>query len=442
VAKYIIRARVEVEGRVERSDIIGAIFGYTEGLFGEEFDLRELQEKGRIGRISVDIKHQDSKTVGEIFIPSNLDRIETALLAAMIEAVERVGPYPAKIQVVDIIDVRAERLKKIVERAKEIAKKFFVEKAPDLKEVLNAIAEEVRIAELTYYGPEKLPAGPDVDKSDTIIIVEGRADVLNLLRYGYRNVIALEGAAVGGKIPETIIKLAAKKKAILFVDGDRMGEAIAREVLRVADIDYVARAPPGKEVEELTAKEIAKALKNAVPASQFLAQLEKKEEREKKREKEEIATTTAPQPQPQQATAVTQVAAVPEKAKPQPAAATVAAAPQVTEQAAEVVKEVYEIPMNVVEDAKKMLGTLEAVLYDSSWNPIERLAVRDLVDRLQSIDYGKVHAIVFDGIITQRLVDVASSKGVKMLIGVRIGNIVKKPKDIILLTLQDLTATT
>ena len=438
MAKYIIRARIEVEGRVERSDIIGAIFGYTEGLFGEEFDLRELQEKGRIGRISVDIKHQDSKTVGEIFIPSNLDRIETALLAAMIEAVERVGPYPAKIQVVDIIDVRAERLKKIVERAKEIAKKFFVEKAPDLKEVLNAIAEEVRIAELTYYGPEKLPAGPDVDKSDTIIIVEGRADVLNLLRYGYRNVIALEGAAVGGRIPETIIKLASKKKAILFVDGDRMGEAIAREVLRVADIDYVARAPPGKEVEELTAKEIAKALKNAVPASQFLAQLEKKEEKEKKREKEEAIPTTAPQPIP-----ATQAIAQP-KARPQPAAATAQPQhpPAVTEQRTEVVKEIYEVPLNVIEEAKKMLGTLEAVLYDSSWNPIERLAVRDLVDRLQTMEYGKVHAVVFDGIITQRLVDVASSKGIKMLIGVRIGNIVKKPRDIILLTLQDLASTT
>ena len=141
MAKYVIRARIEVEGQVERSDIIGAIFGYTEGIFGEEFDIRELQEKGRIGRISVDIKVQGGKTVGEILVPSNLDRIETALLAALLEAVERVGPYPAKIQVTDIIDVRAEKLKRIVERAEEIAKKFFVERAPDLKEVINQIAE-------------------------------------------------------------------------------------------------------------------------------------------------------------------------------------------------------------------------------------------------------------------------------------------------------------
>ncbi len=438
MAKYIIRARVEVEGPVERSDIIGAIFGYTEGLFGEEFDLRELQEKGRIGRISVDIKVQNGKTVGEIFVPSNLDRIETALLAAMIESVERVGPYPARIQVVDIIDVRAERLKRIVERAKEIAKKFFVEKAPDLREVLNQISEEVRIAELTYYGPEKLPAGPDVDKSDTIIIVEGRADVLNLLRYGYRNVIALEGASPGGRIPETIVKLAAKKTAILFIDGDRAGEMIAKEVLRQADIDYVARAPPGKEVEELTAKEIAKALKNAIPAAQFLAALERKEREERKRE--EVREVAPPKVE---AKAAQQAVATQAVQQPSPAQATTVAVQQPTVPApkpeAVEVSETISIPMNVVEESKKLLGTLEAVLYDQNWNVIEKLPVRDLVDKLQSMEYGKVYAVVFDGIITQRLLDVASSRGVKLLIGVRIGNVARKPADVVALTFSDLS---
>ena len=443
MAKYIIRARIEVDGEVDRSDVIGAIFGYTEGIFGEEFDLRELQEKGRIGRISVDIKHQNGKTIGEILVPSNLDRIETALLAAMLEAVERVGPYPARIQVVDIIDVRAEKLKKIVERAKEIAKKFITQKAPDIREVLNQIAEEVRKAELILYGPEQLPAGPDVDKSDTIIIVEGRADVLNLLRYGYRNVIALEGAAPGGRIPETIVKLAAKKTAILFVDGDHAGDLIAKEVLKAADIDYVAKAPPGKEVEELTAKEIAKALKNAIPAAQFLAMLEKREKRERKEEKREEKPAVV---QPAQAAAAPAIAVAQpstttgvQPSQPQPAAQQAQTA--VEAKPAIVVRESIEIPMTVVEESKKLLGTLNAVLYDSNWNVIERLAVRDLVDKLQSIEYGKVYAVLFDGIVTQRLVDVASSRGVKLLIGVRIGNLVRKPSDVIVMTFQDLAVT-
>jgi len=415
MAKYVIRARIEVEGEVERSDIIGAIFGYTEGLFGEEFDLRDLQDRGRIGRISVDIRTHGGKTVGEILVPSNLDRIETALLAALLEAIERVGPYPARITVVDIIDVRAEKLKKIVERAKEIARKFIREKAPDLREVLNTIAEEVRRAELTFYGPERLPAGPDIDKSDTVIIVEGRADVLNMLRYGYRNVIALQGAHGAGRIPETIVRLASKKNAILFVDGDHGGDLIAREVLKVADIDYVAKAPPGKEVEELTGKEITKALKSAIPAQQFLAQLEKRE-KARKESREQVK-------------AEAQVAVQQPVAKPQTEAREAVAAKPVT------------VPMEVVEEGKKLLGTLEALLYDREWRQIEKLPVRDLVDRLQKMDYGKVYAVVFDGIVTQRLVDVASSRGVKLVVGVRLGNLVKKPQELVVLTFNDLTPT-
>lgn len=424
MAKYIIRAKIEVEGEVEKSDVIGALFGFTEGIFGDELDLRELQDKGRIGRISVELKSERGRSVGEIIIPSNLDRIETALLAALIESVERVGPYNAKVSIIDIVDVRAEKLKKIMERATELARKYFVEKAPDLKEVLNKVSESVRTAELAYYGPERLPAGPDVDEADTVIIVEGRADVLNLLRYGYRNVIALEGAH-GAKVPESIIKLATRKTAILFIDGDRAGELIAKEVLKVADIDYVARAPAGREVEELTAKEIAKALKNAIPAKQFLESLERKIVPEAQPPAQ--PPPIQPQPQPAQiAGEAPQPPAPPETQKPPP--------PQPKPEA---LPETLEMPIKVVSEGKKLLGTLEALLYNDKWEPIERVPVRDLVEKLQSIEPGKVYAIVFDGIITQRLLDAASAKGVRLLLGVRIGNVVRKPENVYVLSFQD-----
>ncbi|MEM1645057.1 MAG: DNA primase DnaG [Ignisphaera sp.] len=426
MVKYVIRAKIEVEGTVDKSDVIGAIFGYTEGIFGEEFDLRELQDKGRVGRINVELKQQEGKSVGEILIPSNLDRVETALLASLIECVERVGPYSAKIQIIDIVDVRAERIKKIIDRASEIAKKYFVERAPDIKEILNKITENVRSAEMIFYGPEKLPAGPDIDKSDTIIIVEGRADVQNMLRYGYRNVIALEGAH-GAKIPETIIKLAAKKTAILFVDGDRAGELIARDVIRIADIDYVARAPPGKEVEELTAKEIAKALKNAVPVKQFLEQLEKKTV-----DVSEVETKSLIQQPIMQTLEVTE--SIPIQQAP------IQTSQQMPQQIAveKPIEGVIEIPVNIIEEGKRILGNLEALLYDDQWNIVERVPVRDLVDKLSQIEYGKVQAIIFDGIITQRLLDTASSKGVKLIIGVRLGNVAKKPDSIITMTFNDI----
>ena len=412
--KYLIKARVEVEGPVDRHDIIGAIFGQTENLFGEEFDLRELQERGRIGRIYVEIKQKNTRTIGEIQVPSNLDRIETALLAAMLEVVDKVGPYKARIQVVDIIDVRAEKIKKIVGRAKEILRMFIHEKRPDLKEVLREISEAVKRAEVISYGPEGLPAGPDVDKADEIIIVEGRADVINLLRYGYKNVIALEGAR-GGRIPETIKRLAREKKAILFVDGDHGGELIIKEVVRTVDIDYIARAPPGKEVEELTGKEIAKALKNLIPAKQYLEMLERKERK----------VEVKPKPQEQE---------VVEKPKTlaQPPSPSTPQQPQVTE-----ITTVVEVPQHVIDTIKELQGTLEATLYDDKWNVIARVPVKDLYDVVAKLEPGKVYAIVYDGIITQRMLDLAYDKQVKLLIANKIGNIERRPPGIQMLTFND-----
>ncbi len=408
--KYLIKAKIEVEGLVDKHDIIGAIFGQTENLFGEEFDLRKLQDRGRIGRVQVEIKHEGTRTVGEVTVPSNLDRVETALVAAMLETVEKVGPYRAQIRVYDIIDVRAQKIRKIIERAKEILRIWSLEKTPDLKEVLREISEVTKRSEVIEYGPEKLPAGPDVDKSDEIIIVEGRADVINLLRYGYRNVIALEGAR--GKIPETIIKLARTKKAIAFVDGDHGGDLILWELLKVADIDYVARAPPGKEVEELTGKEIARALRNLIPAREYLAILEKKFGVRK--EKAEAKPAAPPEKQ------VTIVK--PPEEKP----------------VVQVEVETFEIPQSVVEEIKKLSGTLEAILYDKEWKPIERVAVRDVYSVLEKMEPGKVYAVAYDGIITQRMLDIAAEKQVKLLIANRVGNIEKRPTGVSILTFSDL----
>lgn len=388
--KYLIKARIEVEGAVERPDIIGAIFGQTEGLFGEEYDLRELQDKGRIGRIQVNMRVQSGKTIGEIEIPSNLDRVETAIIAAMVEVVDRVGPYPARTKIVEVLDLREEKAKKIAERAREILEKMLRERKIDVKELIDDVVKAVRAAEMIKYGPEKLPAGPDVDRSDTIIIVEGRADVMNMLKYGYKNVIALEGAS--SKIPETIVKLSKEKMAIAFLDGDHGGDLILKELLRVAEIDYVARAPHGKEVEELTGKEIAKCLKNAVPIEQLVGG---REERQVETKKTQIISQS-----------------------------------KIREKIA------LEIPSHIVEKIKELQGSLRGVLYDKDWNPIDEVQVKDLVEKVASLD--EVYAIVFDGIVSQRLIDVSVGKGVKLLIGARIGGISKRPTELKIASFEDL----
>ena len=269
--KYIIYAELVADGYVEKNDIIGAIFGQTEGLLGGDLDLRDLQKSGRIGRIDVEvINDNNGKSYAKIILPSSLDRIETAIIAATLETVDRVGPCSAKVEVKDIRDIRLEKRQYITNRAKELLETL-MDSMTDIHDISEEIREYIRTREIVEYGEEKLPAGPNIDSSDSIILVEGRADVLNLLRCGIKNVIAVGGTS----IPKTIVELSKKKITTIFIDGDRGGELILKESLQRCDIDYIARAPKGKEVEELSKKEILKHLRLKVPVEQYLQQVNK-----------------------------------------------------------------------------------------------------------------------------------------------------------------------
>lgn len=260
--KYQVHLAFEIEGVVEKSDVIGAIFGQTEGLLGEDLDLRDLQRTGRIGRIDVICESKKGETRGEIVISSSLDKAETAVLAASLETIERVGPCSGRFSVKKIEDIRISKRKHIVGRAKEILMESFEEGIIDTNEILDQVREYVRIEKVVEIGDEKLPAGPNVESSDAIIIVEGRADVINLLRYGIKNAIAVEGT----KVPEIISSLCEQKTATAFPDGDRGGDMILKELLQVADIDYIALCPRGRSVEEMSRKEIIKSMRNKIPA--------------------------------------------------------------------------------------------------------------------------------------------------------------------------------
>ena len=259
--KYLIHISLTAEGVVEKPDVVGAIFGQTEGLLGEDLDLRDLQRTGRVGRIDVQITSRKGETKGEILISTSLDRAETAILAASLETIDRVGPCIAHVTVESIEDIRVVKRKKIVERAKEILLDRFEDGVIDSDELLDDVRQVIRIEKIGSLGEEKIPAGPNVQDSDAIIIVEGRADVLNLLRYGIKNAVAVEGT----HIPGIVVELCEKKTATAFFDGDRGGELILRELLQVADIDFVAFSPKGKSVEDMARKEVIKTLRNKVP---------------------------------------------------------------------------------------------------------------------------------------------------------------------------------
>jgi len=272
--KYLIHARFEADGVVEKPDIIGAIFGQTEGLLGDDLEMRELQKAGKIGRIEVDSQYKDGKTVGEIEVPSAMNKSETTIVAAALETIERVGPSDTKITIEDIEDIRGSKRDYILERAKKLMERFG-ESDNDVNEMSSKIVESAKIARMQTYGTENLPCG-DIS-GDELIIVEGRADVINLLKNGVKNVISMNGS----KLPETIKDLTKEKESvILFVDGDRGGNLIIKNVLENAKIDFITSAPDGKEVEELTGKEILQSLRKKTSVSEYLGEKKRYSSRE------------------------------------------------------------------------------------------------------------------------------------------------------------------
>jgi DNA primase len=436
-AKYQIRARIAAEGVIDKPDVVGAVFGQTEGLLGDELDLRDLQKSGRIGRIEVEIDSRKGKSEGEILIPSSLDQVETAILASGLETVDRIGPCRAKIEVVSVEDIRISKRQKVVERAKEILAHLQEESKGVGLDLTEAVRKAVQVEEITTYGPEHLPSGPNIDQADALIVVEGRSDVLNLLRCGIKNVIAVEGTSV----PQTVKDLSRGKTVTVFTDGDRAGELILREMLQTMDIDFVARAPRGSEVEELTQKQLLKCLRNKIPINQYLemsgfestgstrepreergeeggARGERREERRDDRredrgggrrdDRERAPPPRQPLPLP----------------PPPPPPAAVPLTPELQR---------YFDLLGGVENASKTLFVGEAD------EVVSEAPVKDMIEAISNLAT-PAKAVVFDGIVSQRLLDVAQEKGIPTIVATRLGPIGKMPENVKVYTKADLAA--
>ncbi|NLF87710.1 DNA primase [Candidatus Bathyarchaeota archaeon] len=396
--KYVVHAKFEIEGVVEKPDVIGAVFGQTEGLFGPELDLRELQKTGRIGRIEIDLHSKNDRTNGNITIPTSLDRVSTALIAASVESINRVGPCSAKVNLERIEDIREARRKLIIDRAKEILHRWNIESMPSVDEVYKEISDTMKVGKVEKYGPEDLPAGPGLEGSRDIYVVEGRADIINLMRCGIFNTVALEGA----KVPDSIKKITKERNATALLDGDRGGDLIQKELLQVTNVKFVGRAPRGKEIEECNCKEINEAIEGKVPVSELQG-----------KPTPQIQPKKTPPPQQQLQVQVPPPAPViPERQK---------------------VK--VEVPDTIIQAAKALIGTLEAVLLSDKLELIERLPVSQLAEKLQQIT--GVDTIVFDGIITQRIVDIAGDKSIKRIVASRVSEAVKPALNVDLMTFQN-----
>lgn len=414
IVKYHVKLKFEVDGMVEKADIIGAIFGQTEGLLGPEMNLNELQKVSKVGRIEVNVDSRSNIAKGDAVIPMSTDISTAALIAAAIESIDKVGPFQAKFVLVGIDDIRAIKKKIIVDRAKRIVQEWATKTISEGEEMLKDVYDASKPGKLTAFGRAQLACGSGVFDSDWIILVEGRADVINLLRAGFDNAIAIEGA----KVDESIIKLTEGKRVVAFLDGDRAGDLILKELHGLVRIDKVLRAPDGREVEECTPLEISEILREAAshqavaphPRSAMTQQMQDTKIDYRKHGDESGAGPHAYGGRTQR------IADHEAKEIFKP------------EQNQEMLLKVHDIFSEINE-------SLEAVLLDDSMRILVKVPVSDIVKQLGVSEGGKF--LVLDGIVTQRLIDVADRAGIEFIVGHRT-TASKKPSTVKVHTFEEL----
>jgi DNA primase len=426
--KYLIHAAIRTSGVVERSDVVGAIFGQTEGLLGDELDLRDLQESSKVGRIDVDIDSEGGRSFGSLTVASGLDKIETAVLAAALETIERVGPSRAEVTVTEIEDTRAAKRRELVDRATELLGRF-ENQALTSSQLVEEVRQRARVEDITEY--EGLPAGSRVVDSDAIIVVEGRADVRQLLQYGIKNAVAVEGTDV----PDAVVDLTNERTVTAFFDGDRGGDLILRELAQLGDIDYVAFAPTGKSVEDLSHDEVMSTLREKIPYA-------------------DLADASAPDEalaDHDQVDADGGIAAARESAGARTESATPASSTEDTDgersddgtgsdTTAATEDDSTDTdgapPETLPGHVAAVEGTEQVRLLDDTFQTIAEAAAGDAFDAVADADTVP-STLVLDGTLTQRVLDVAAQRGVGQVVAAGTGSFVKQPTGVRIRSLAD-----
>jgi DNA primase len=415
-AKYRITAIIAADGVVERSDVVGAVYGQTEGLLGDELDLRSLQRSAKVSRLNVEIESENGQSVGTLEIGSRLDKPETAILAAALETIDQIGPCSATVEVESIDDVRTAKRREVADRAKELLAIGFQD-GLDPEDIIAEVRESARTGAITTY--EGLPAGPGVATSDAVIVVEGRADVRRLLSFGIENAIAVEGTDV----PDAITTLSRDRTTTALLDGDRGGKLLLRELRQVADVDYVAFVPEGESVENLDHGAVRDALREKTPVDSLPSP------------EEPVSETPTPE-----------AGDIPDHDVDHDAgsggedAGTDAVGDDAdtgTDTGAGSSEDGSANDGDADEDAPETLaehviavrdtGTIR--LLDAGHDLLEERPMEDAFDVIEGAEPVPT-TVVLDGTLTQRLLDVASQRGVGQVIARGTGEFAKQPADV------------
>ena len=413
-SKYVIKASIRANGVVNKSDVVGAVVGQTEGLLGDELDLRDLQKSGRMGRVEVEIKSDKGKSTGEIVISSSMDQVETSVFAAALETVERVGPCKATVKVTALDDSRATKREVIIERARSLLLSLIKDSRSAGSNITDTVRQVLQTEEIVRF-KGKLPAGPNVESSDAVIVVEGRGDVLNLLKHGIKNSVAVEGT----NIPKEVVDLSKERTVTAFVDGDRGGEMIIQELLQVAEIDFISRAPDNTEVEYLTHKQIMKSLRDKVTAELFM---------EQNKWARPGSSSKAPAKKTRRGS---KAKAAPASKKNDKAEETVESTESAEHAAHTAARHHFLEQLNQLDGSKNARLLMGEELADE-------VLIVGLPEVLESHKNNGVDTLIMDGVITQHLVELAPKAGIKTIVAKGKAVLPREPIGLSLFTAEDL----
>jgi DNA primase len=417
-SKYVIRASIRANGVVNKSDVVGAVFGQTEGLLGDELDLRDLQKSGRMGRVEVDVKSDKGKSTGEIVISSSMDQVETSVFAAALETVERVGPCKATVKITSLEDSRSTKREVIIERARSLLIKLIKESRTAGSTITDTVRQALQVEEIVRF-KGKLPAGPNVESSDAVIVVEGRGDVLNLLKHGIKNSVAVEGT----NVPKEVVALSKERTVTAFVDGDRGGQMIIQELLQVAEVDFIARAPDNTEVEYLTHKQIMKSLRDKMTAELFMEQNKWARPGGEGKSKSLKARGSGKAKPSKVESKPSKVESKPSKTESKPTA--------VPAKAATAASPIFLEQLDQLDGSKNARLLMGEELADE-------VLIVGLPEVLESHKNNGVDTLIMDGVITPHLVDLAPKAGIKIIVAKGKAVLPREPIGLSLFTREDL----
>ena len=391
-----IKIEIQVLGRVNQSDIIGAVFGQTEDVLGDALELRKLQKQNLIGRIEVDTEYTSDGTRGIITIPSHMDRTNTVIIAAALETIKKIGPCKAKARILKIENIKEIKIKKIIEHAKKVLEKF-MNISIDSQELIDKVSSEVRMSQHIEYGDEKLVTGPNIDKFDDLIFVETLADLKNMLKYGIKNVVAFDDMSK----KDTLKELADKHEIMVFVNKGK--EFLVKKLLEFADVDSYTKPEMNKRIHDLESKEIYKAIRSAISTEQIGSH--------KTSSRPESSHSVFPKP------AHRTFQKPPHRSQQRPPHRDFKRHDRSYDNRNERRSNVNNKDVETFTKKKgELKGTKQAFVIDKNMQILGKVPADSLIDTVRSIGR-QVYSIVIDGSIPRELVVLAEKNRIKYLVG-------------------------